>query len=256
VAASAAAIAPRSIHARLQVDGVPSEIVPLVESFNRVLERLEHGFRIQQEFLATAAHELKTPLALIRAQIELSESGVGRESLLKDVEHMARQVQQLLHLAEASEVQNYSFKEVDVQEVVKEGVTYLERMAKAAGVHLSVQLHGEAVHWTADRGALFTVLKNLMENAIQHAPRGTKVAVEVGAEAMAVRDWGPGADPAQLSMMFTRFWRGPHRRDHGAGLGLAICQEIAQAHGWKLSAEDAEPGMRFLLARSGAQGRP
>lgn len=256
VAASAAAIAPRSIHARLQVDGVPSEIVPLVESFNRVLERLEHGFRIQQEFLATAAHELKTPLALIRAQIELSESGVGRESLLKDVEHMARQVQQLLHLAEASEVQNYSFKEVDVQEVVKEGVAYLERMAKAAGVHLLVQLHGEAVHWTADRGALFTVLKNLMENAIQHAPRGTNVAVEVGAEAMAVRDWGPGADPAQLLMMFTRFWRGPHRRDHGAGLGLAICQEIAQAHGWKLSAEDAEPGMRFLLARAGAQGRP
>ncbi len=118
-----------------------------------------------------------------------------------------------------------------------------------------MQLHGEAVHWTADRAHFFTVLKNLMENAIQHAPRGTKVAVEVGAE-----QWrfGIGARrrSAQLSMMFTRFWRGPHRRDHGAGRGLAICQEIAQAHGWKLSAEDAEPGMRFLLARSGAQGRP
>jgi signal transduction histidine kinase len=252
VAASAAAIAPRSIHARLQVDGVPSEIVPLVESFNRVLERLEHGFRIQQEFLATAAHELKTPLALIRAQIELSEPGAGRGALLKDVEHMARQVQQLLHLAEASEVQNYSFAQVDVREVAEESTAYLERMAHAADVHLSVELHSKAVHWTADRGALFTVLKNLMENAIQHAPRGTKVAVEVSAEAMKVRDWGPGADPQQLSMMFTRFWRGPHRRDHGAGLGLAICQEIAQAHGWKLSAESAEPGMRFLLARSSA----
>jgi signal transduction histidine kinase len=256
VAASAAAIAPRSIHARLQVAGVPSEVVPLVESFNRVLERLEHGFRIQQEFLATAAHELKTPLALIRAQIELSEAGAGRDSLLMDVEHMARQVQQLLHLAEASEVQNYSFAQVDVREVAGQGVAYLERMAQAAGVHLSAHFNNQdsqAVHWTADRGALFTVLKNLMENSIQHAPRGTKVMVEVGAEAVAVRDWGPGADPEQLSKMFTRFWRGPHRRDHGAGLGLAICQEIAQAHGWKLSAQRAEPGMRFLLARSDAQ---
>ncbi|MCR8960300.1 HAMP domain-containing histidine kinase [Variovorax sp. S2] len=256
VAASAAAIAPRSIHARLQVAGVPSEVVPLVESFNRVLERLEHGFRIQQEFLATAAHELKTPLALIRAQIELSEAGAGRDSLLMDVEHMARQVQQLLHLAEASELQNYSFAQVDVREVAGQGVAYLERMAQAAGVHLSAHFNNQdsqAVHWTADRGALFTVLKNLMENAIQHAPRGTKVMVEVGAEAVAVRDWGPGADPEQLSKIFTRFWRGPHRRDHGAGLGLAICQEIAQAHGWKLSAQRAEPGMRFLLARSDAQ---
>lgn len=259
VAASAAAIAPRSIHARLQLIGVPLEVVPLVDSFNRVLERLEHGFRIQQEFLATAAHELKTPLALIRAQIELSEASAGRDSLLNDVEHMARQVQQLLHLAEASEVQNYSFAEIDVQEVVGEGVAYLERMAQAAGVHLSAHFNSQdsqdsqAVRWTADRGALFTVLKNLVENAIQHAPRGTKVTVEVGAKAMVVRDWGPGADPEQLSKMFTRFWRGPHRRDHGAGLGLAICQEIAQAHGWKLSAQRAEPGMRFLLARSDAQ---
>lgn len=259
VAASAAAIAPRSIHARLQVAGVPSEVVPLVESFNRVLERLEHGFRIQQEFLATAAHELKTPLALIRAQIELGETGAGRDALLMDVEHMARQVQQLLHLAEAIEAQNYSFAEVDVQEVVGEGVAYLERMAQAAGVHLSAHFNGQdshesqQLHWTADRGALFTVLKNLMENAIQHAPRGTKVTVEVGAEAMAVRDWGPGADPEQIMKMFTRFWRGPHRRDQGAGLGLAICREIAQAHGWKLSAQRAEPGMRFLLARSDAQ---
>ncbi len=70
VSASAAAISPRSVHGRLQVDRVPTEIVPLVESFNRALERLERGYRVQQEFLGTAAHELKTPLALIRAQVE------------------------------------------------------------------------------------------------------------------------------------------------------------------------------------------
>ena len=98
---------------------MPTEISPLVDSFNRVLERLERGYRLQQEFLANAAHELKTPLALIRAQIELPVEIEDRESLLSDVEHMTRQVQQLLLLAEASERQNYNFAPVDVQDVVE-----------------------------------------------------------------------------------------------------------------------------------------
>jgi signal transduction histidine kinase len=252
VSASAAAISPRSIHARLQLRGVPSEVAPLVESFNRTLERLEHGFRVQQEFLATAAHELKTPLALIRAQIELSDAGADRDALLKDVEHMTRQVQQLLLLAEASEVQNYAFAPVDVRDVTNEVVAYLERMAQAAGVRVSAPDRSEAVQWLADRGPLFTLLKNLIENAIQHAPRGSEIKVEISDESLTVRDWGPGLEPEQLSNMFARFWRGEHRRDDGAGLGLAICQEIARAHGWMLSAHRAEPGLRFLLSRSKA----
>ena len=253
VSASAASISPSSLHARLQLRGVPSEIAPLVDSFNRVLERLEHGYRVQQEFLSTAAHELKTPLSLIRAQIELNEEGADRDSLLNDIEHMSRQVQQLLLLAEASEVQNYAFASVDVLEVTNDVVAYLERMAQAAGVLLSGPDHNEAIRWLADRGAFFTVLKNLIENAIQHAPRGTEVKVEVSDQTLTIRDWGPGAEPEQLAKMFTRFWRGAHRRDDGAGLGLAICQEIVRAHGWTLSAHRAEPGLLFLLSRSNAQ---
>jgi signal transduction histidine kinase len=107
---------------------------------------------------------------------------------------------------------------------------------------------GPETRWLADRGALFTLLKNLLENAIQHAPRGTDVQVEVDATAVSVRDWGPGVPPGQVSQMFARFWRGAHRRDHGAGLGLAICQEIALAHGWMLSAHWAEPGLRLLVS--------
>jgi two-component system, OmpR family, sensor histidine kinase QseC len=71
ISEAAAAISPRSLHARLQTEAVPAEVSPLVDSFNRALERLEQGYRVQQEFIATAAHELKTPLALIRGQIEL-----------------------------------------------------------------------------------------------------------------------------------------------------------------------------------------
>lgn len=259
VSESAAAISPRSMHARLNTEAVPVEIAPLVESFNRVLERLEQGYRVQQEFLGNAAHELKTPLALIRAQIELKEEDAGDEdSLLSDVEYMTRQVQQLLLLAEASEVRNYKLAIVGVQGIADEAAAYLQRMAEAAGVQLMVSAAVEGVEWEADRGALFTLLKNLLENAIQHAPAKTPVRVEIQRDALTVRDLGPGVDAAQLPLLFERFWRGAHRRDHGAGLGLAICHEIAVAHGWRLTAERAEPGLRFSLSNpsiSGCEGR-
>lgn len=248
ISESAAAISPRSLHARLQTKSIPTEIAPLVDSFNKVLGRLEQGYRIQQEFLSTAAHELKTPLALIRAQIELMDDGDNRSSLLNDVEHMTRQVQQLLLLAEASEVQNYSFAAVDVQEVAADAARYLQRMADAADVRLVTPDNAPGVQRLADRGALFTLFKNMLENAIQHAPRGTEVRVDVNAAEASVRDWGPGVSEEQLPQIFSRFWRGAHRRDHGAGLGLAICQEIALAHGWTLSAHRANPGLRLCLS--------
>ncbi|MGM3390204.1 HAMP domain-containing histidine kinase [Stutzerimonas stutzeri] len=249
VSNSAAEISPRSLHARLPTDAIPSEIAPLVVSFNNVLERLEHGYRVQQEFLATAAHELKTPLSLIRAQIELMDDGSERTSLLNDVEHMTRQVQQLLHLAEASEIQSYRFAAVNIREVVTEAVGYLQRMADDAEVRLVVTGDRDA-HWLADRGALFTLLKNLLENAIQHAPCDSEVHVEVSTNALTLRDWGPGIEEAQLEHLFTRFWRGAHRRDHGAGLGLSICEEITTAHGWRLSVQRMQPGLSFQLSHS------
>lgn len=252
ISESAAAISPRSLHARLQTHAVPSEIAPLVHSFNRALERLEHGYRVQHEFLSTAAHELKTPLALIRGQVELSPPSSGRDVLLQDVEHMTRQVQQLLHLAEASEVQNYQLGVVDVCDAAEEAANYLLRMAHAAEVRfeLSTKEKTDPVRWLADRGALFTLLKNLLENAVQHTPPGTLVRVEVDETTLSVRDWGPGVPQDQLTTIFARFWRGPHRRDIGAGLGLAICQEIALAHGWSLTASRAQPGLRVVVTRA------
>jgi two-component system sensor histidine kinase QseC len=252
ISEAAAAISPRSLHARLQTEAMPAEISPLVDSFNRVLERLERGYRLQQEFLANAAHELKTPLALIRAQIELPvDDATTRDSLLSDVDYMTRQVQQLLLLAEASDASNYSFGPVTVHEVVQEVVTFLQRMANAAGVHVTASEATGGVQWKADRGALFTLLKNLLENAIQHAPGKTEVSVETSGDEVTVRDLGPGVDHEHLAQLFGRFWRGAHRRDHGAGLGLAICQEIALAHGWLLTAERAEPGLRFRVWNRG-----
>lgn len=247
ISQSASTISPYSLDIRLPVKGVPTELIPLVNSFNQALARLEQGYRVQQEFLATAAHELKTPLALIRAQLELMPETEPRNWLLHDVSYMSRQVQQLLLLAEASERQNYKFIRVNVPQQVTEAIAYLQRMADAAQVTFNLELHAPDIISQADKGALFTLLKNLLENAIQHAPAGSAVSVDVFSDNITVRDRGPGIEDAQLPKLFDRFWRGAHKRDTGAGLGLTICREIALAHGWGLSAHKMQPGLMFRL---------
>lgn len=140
------------MQARLENNNLPTEIAPLVISFNHTLERLEHGYRTQQEFLSTAAHELKTPLALIRTQLELMEETEERNWLLNDANYMSRQVQQLLLLAETSEFNNYNFIVVDIEYVVNEVVCYLQRMAEAVKVNFVVKDYSNGSQWRADRG--------------------------------------------------------------------------------------------------------
>lgn len=248
---SAARITPRTLDARLSVEGLPSEMLPLIEAFNRALDRLESGYGAQQDFLAAAAHELKTPLSLIRAQIELGVGGdatLDRENLIGDVDQMARHVNQLLHLAEATELCNYEIGLVGAAALVDEVGDYLGRLAGRREVRLALRVTPDSLAWQADRGALFTLLKNLLENAIQHSPAHGTVWLTADAHRISVRDEGAGIPAADLPKIFGRFWRGAGRRDEGAGLGLAICQEIALAHGWRLTAHAASPGTEFVIA--------
>jgi two-component system sensor histidine kinase QseC len=253
---AASRIAPRDLTARLDTTGIPSEVAPLIESFNSTLERLELGYRVQKEFLATAAHELKTPLALMRGQVELDGSP-GAAALLKDIDHMARQVHQLLHLAEVSEVQNYSVEMLDVMKIAAAAVDQLARLSQAREVTVGMEGPGRRVMLSADPGALTVLIRNLVENAVHHSTPGAIVRVRVDELGIRVRDHGRGIDPADMPMLFKRFWRGAHRRDEGAGLGLSICGEIAQFHNWALMARNAESGAEFtLLFDPQAQPRP
>jgi signal transduction histidine kinase len=248
VSAAAAHIDARSLSKRLPTRDLPIEFLPLVAAFNLTLDRLEKGYIAQREFLTGAAHELKTPLALIRAQIEV-DGMADRDSLLSDIDRMARQLNQLLHLAEASEMQNYVFESVDATAVAEDVARYLRRLAEQQGVHVDVQVRcaGNPV-LRADRGALFMLLKNLVENAIQHSPVSGIVVVTIDTDQIDVRDAGPGMIPEELPKLFRRFWRGPMRRNEGAGLGLSICAEIAAAHDWRLTAQNIEPGAQFILS--------
>jgi two-component system sensor histidine kinase QseC len=243
---AASRIEPVNLSARLSSDHLPSEMSPLIDAFNLALGRLEQGYQVQKAFLEGAAHELKTPLALIRAQIELS-SGSDRAALLQDVDLMARQVHQLLHLAEVSEAQNYVYAPTEVASVAREVIDHLYRLAERRSVSLQLLAPDEEIRAKADRSALFVLLKNLTENAIRHSPTGGVVSLHVDANYIEVRDLGDGIDEADFPHLFERFWRGGAERESGAGLGLAICREIARVHGWSLDAHNAKPGAIFRL---------
>lgn len=249
LSADAAGISPRNLQKRIDIQDCPSELHPLITAFNHALSRLEQGYKVQQEFLATAAHELKTPLALIRGQVEMAEqlNQTSRAILLSDIDFMARQVHQLLQLAEVSEVQNYQFKTIDVNLVIIAVSSYLQRVAeqRKVGIHLNLSKNPVMLH--ADESALFILVKNLVENAIFHTPQDEIVVIHSSHQCIAVHDYGQGIPENYLAMLFQRFWRGPERLYEGAGLGLAICKEIAVAHSWSITASNTTSGGLFTV---------
>ncbi|PBS14014.1 two-component sensor histidine kinase [Lysobacteraceae bacterium NML93-0792] len=244
--AIAAGIGPRTLAARLHIGDVPSEVAPLIDALNSALERLEHGFQVQQAFLAHAAHELKTPLALLQAEIELG--GQNREAMLRETRLMGRQVKQLLHLAEVSEGHNYRFARRSLWALASDGVDYLARLAERRGVTLRICHDGPEAWVDLDDGAAFVLLKNLLENAVNHSPPNGTVTLHVSRRGLVVTDEGPGVESTHRDHLFARFWRGPGASD-GAGLGLAIVQEICMAHRWTVHFEPGpHGGARFVVA--------
>lgn len=244
---SAAQITPRNLKTRLSARGIPSEIKPLINAFNDALERLEKGFTVQQQFLATAAHELQTPLTLIRGQIELQSEISEKDLLFREIDLMSRQVRQLLHLAEVSDAQNFDFGEVDTADVAHEVIAYLARKADEKQVSLHIEERPALPAIWADKGALFILLKNLVENAIHASPANGIVLLTIDAASIGISDEGPGIREDHLPFLFKRFWRAPDAKHEGAGLGLAICKEIALAHGWRLTVSAFSPGTGFTV---------
>ena len=239
-------VGPQSLATRLGEKGLPSEILPLVHAFNQALDRLEAGFRNQQRFLADAAHELKTPLALLRGQIEMGGAG-QTEQLLGDVDQLARQVQQLLLLSEVSDASSFQPETIHLLRLAQEVLKFLAPLAEKRGIRMVLNFDDSRALAKGDRMALFVLLKNLLENALKFSPPDSTVTLTLGTNAITVSDAGPGIAPEHLPLVFERFWRAPESQHEGAGLGLAICLEIARSHGWQLSARTLAPGAEFSL---------
>jgi len=241
--AAARSVGGRNLAARLPEENMPSEIRPLVQAFNGVLQRLERSFQEQERFVANAAHELKTPLALARARIE---AGFKDESdhtkLLQDLDTMGRQVQQLLQLAQVADPHAMRRGPVRPLDVARAVLDHLAFKAQRADVTLHLQEPDGEVQIEADAGALFIMTKNLVENALDFSPPGSEVRVELDSAGLRVDDRGPGVPSEHRAQVFERFWRAPGQTRPGSGLGLALVSEIAVAHGWSVECGEALGG--------------
>lgn len=239
----AESIGPATTDIRLPCHGIPREILPLVQAVNNALERLEEGFRVQREFTADAAHELRTPLAVLTAHIDTLKDPEIAKPLRRDLEGMTHLVEQLLRVARVEALAVAPNDHADLAQIARDVAAYLAPMAIRAGRTIEVEAPETAVTVRGQSDALFHAVRNLVDNALRHTPAGTAVLLTVAdtPPVLAVSDHGPGIPLERRADIFKRFWRSD-RRTAGAGLGLAIVQRTMQAHGGAVLVEDAPGG--------------
>lgn len=247
---TAASIGPTRAGVRLSEQSMPTEIVPLVHAVNQALDRLEAGFRAQREVTADMAHELRTPLAIMRARVDSMEDLPLRRSLETDIVNMTRTVNQVLDIAELEVFVVDGNSRADLQNVCADAVAFMaplvvdsDRTIALTGAETPVWVPGHAE-------ALFRAVRNLIENAIRHTPAGGAIEVDVSADGtVRVLDEGPGVPLAERETIFRRFWRRDRARPESRGLGLAIVTRVAHAHGGTISVDDRPGGGAVFTLR-------
>jgi signal transduction histidine kinase len=243
----------RSLHRRLALSEETTDFADLVTTLNAMIGRLETSFGALRRFTADASHELKTPLAVLRADVERAmhhnstqtERMVALEEALQEVRRMTDLVESLLTLARADEGRFDIYREpIELQPLVQEVYETALILGEAQGVTVNLPFTTDVVV-LADRTRLRQLFLNLVTNAIKYTPSGGKVELGLGRHpdtvTFAVRDTGIGISAADFPHIFERFWRADRVRSRmsergGFGLGLAISQWIAQAHGGTLTA--------------------
>jgi two-component system OmpR family sensor kinase len=242
----------------LPAGGLPDEVRPLVGALNELLERLGQALAVQRDFVADAAHELRTPLAALRLQIQLAEraaSAAERDTAFATVkgglDRATRVVEQLLTLARQDPgAVEPVMATVDLSALARQVVAERSPLAEARHIDLGVG-GADGAEVVGDAGSLRVMLANLIDNALHHAPDGGRIDVNVlsGRDVvLEVIDDGPGIPVAERERVFDRFYRRPGTDTPGSGLGLAIVSNIAGRHRARIALDDA-PGGRGLAVR-------
>jgi two-component system, OmpR family, sensor kinase len=242
----------RSLHRRLALEDTSDELTRLARTLNEMMGRLETSFAALRRFTADASHELKTPLTVLRADVERAMSAapqsteqlVALEEALRETRRMADLVDSLLTLARADEGRFDLVQEpIDLEPLAREIYETAVILGEDAGITVSMPVL-ESVTVLGDRERLRQLFMNLVVNAIKYTARGGRVDLSLSqrlhAATFTVRDSGIGIAAGDLPYIFERFWRADRVRSRGSerggfGLGLAIGQYIAQAHGGALT---------------------
>jgi signal transduction histidine kinase len=244
----AAKIDPGNSTLRLPTEGISAEILPLVTSFNRALDRLDEGLTRQREFNANAAHQLRTPLAVLAANIDTMPDSAVAARLRHDVQIMSRIVHQLLLVARLETLNVRLDEPVDLRFAARQAAENLGPVAISTGKTLEVDEPDEPVLIRGNAMVVNIAISNLIENAIKHGPSGSSVRIRVTSYfSIDVCDSGPGIPLEFREKVFQRFWRGESSGD-GAGLGLSIVRRIMHAlKGSVFVTKAPEGGAQFTL---------
>ena len=226
---------------RLDVGAAPGEVHPLIERLNALFERIERSIVNEKRFTADAAHELRNPVAAIRAQAEASLGAqdpsamrAGLSNIAASATRLSRLVGQLLALARLDAGKNRSsFTELDLTKVAKQTLAELAPSAIERGAAIDFEGPDSAIV-AGDAALLAAVIRNLVENAVVHGGSGVHIATRIAevtdAYELIVEDDGPGVPVEQRGHLGRRFFRGEAREAAGSGLGLSLVERIVELH--------------------------
>ncbi|WP_300453960.1 ATP-binding protein [Accumulibacter sp.] len=248
----------------------PSETQPLVAALNRLLPRLRDALANERRFTADAAHELRTPLAIVKIQAQvaqLSRVDDDRQHALRQIvagaDRATRVVEQLLRLARLDPLARLPNPvELDLAEVARQGVADLHPVVDSK--ELRLQIDASPLSVTGDAELLQIALRNLLDNALRYTPPASTITVfarrDKDALLLGVADDGPGVPPLELPRLVERFYRGREANAEGSGLGLAIVQRIAELHDARCEVENLAAGgfevrLRWNGSPAAATGR-
>jgi signal transduction histidine kinase len=242
VARQARRIDMNSIDQRLSKDRVPDEILPLIDAVNEALARVDQGVARQRIFTANAAHELRTPLAIMRARLENARQSRLRDKLLGDASKLRVILEQMLIAARLTERQAPLSERLDLVETVQPIVSDFFSLAIENDCGVEFEAFASPVECRANKRAVECVIGNLIDNAVRAQPAGGTVQVRVrGGAIVEVVDHGEGVAPCDRELIFEPFWR-KNENKPGTGLGLAIAKEVLDKLGGRIWVEETPGG--------------
>ncbi|MFY0595153.1 MAG: sensor histidine kinase N-terminal domain-containing protein [Cognatishimia sp.] len=242
------------------VQPVPTEMEPLVSSLNNLMGRLDQSLSQSEDFIAEAAHRVRTPLATVRSYAEATLQRVGREenrhalrSMVRAIDESSRAAGQLLdHAMITFRADHLERVDLDLTELVKEMVRGLTPIADMKDVHLRL-ITPEKVTVSGDAILLQNAIRNVIDNALKYSPAESDITITVSNNAdsrVMIRDEGPGFPPDDIAQLADRFTRGANAEGiTGSGLGLTIAKDVVAAHGGQMHLENhAEGGACVTLS--------